>query len=82
MFGERGDEILVGVIALAIVPLLVRRIVRALSTGVMPLYRTRLNRAEAGSTKFNALVALNVAAALLMLVIGLDLLLGLGLRLT
>ena len=46
----------------------------------MPLYRTRLRRADMGEGKFAALVALNVALVVVLLVIAADLLFGLGLR--
>ncbi len=78
MFGEgKGEQIFVGIVSLVVVGLLVRRIVQALRTAVILLYRTRLSRAEAGDAKFNALVVLNVAAAILMAVIATDLLLEL-----
>lgn len=80
MLSERGDDLLVGAIMLALVPLLVLRIVRALHSGSMPLYRRRVTRAETGNGKFTALIVLNALAALGLLVMAADLLLGLGLR--
>lgn len=74
-----GENLLVGALALAAAALLALRVVRALRTGEVPLYRTRIDRADAGDGKFFGLVALNLAAMILLLVIAADLLLGLGL---
>ena len=79
--GLREQKLLgtwVGPAILAVV--LVLRIGRALRTGEVPLYRTRLNRMEAGDGRFFALVALNGVAFLAMFVIAADLIFGLGLR--
>ena len=76
----RPDELLVGALALLLAALLVRRVIVALRTGEVPLYRSRLNRAEAGEAKFRTLLALNALGALALTVIGLDLLLGLDLK--
>lgn len=76
----RPDEMLVGALALLLAALLVRRVIVALRSGEVPLYRTRLTRAEAGETKFRTLLALNALGALALAIIGLDLLLGLGLK--
>jgi hypothetical protein len=75
-----GENLFVGLVALAVAAALALRIARALRTGEVPLYRTRVSRAEAGAAKFHALVGLNALAMLLLLVIAADLLLGLGLR--
>ena len=75
-----GEDILLGVVALMLAALLVRRIAQALRTGEVPLYRTRISRDEAGPAKFAALVALNALVLVVMLVIAADMLLGLGLR--
>jgi len=74
-----GENILVGIVALALLPVIAWRIVRGLRDGSLPLYRTRLRRADS-SSKFNALLALHVLAFFLILAIAGDLLLGLGLR--
>lgn len=76
----RGEDLLVGAICLIMALLLVGRIGRALRMGEVPLYRTRLTRAEAGDAKFFTLVALNAILFVAMFVIAADLLLGLGLR--
>ena len=81
MFGEgRAEEILVGAIAAVLAALLARRIFVALREGVIPIYRTRIERGEAGDAKFFALVGINIALLALMIGIALDLLLGLGWR--
>lgn len=81
MFGEgRAEEILVGAIAAVLAALLARRIFLALREDVIPIYRTRMARGEAGDAKFYALVGINIALLALMVGIALDLLLGLGWR--
>ena len=75
-----GENLFVGFVALAAAAALAVRIIRALRRGEVPLYRSRLSRAEAGSVKFNAIVAINAVAMVVLLVIAADLLLGLGLR--
>jgi hypothetical protein len=75
-----GEDLLLGGVCALLAIVLALRIVRAFRTGVIPLYRTRLNRAEAGEGKFFALVAINAALMLLLAGIAADLLLGLGLR--
>ena len=54
-----GEDILLGVVALMLAALLARRIVQAMRTGEVPLYRTRISQGEAGPAKFAALVGLN-----------------------
>jgi hypothetical protein len=80
MVSERGDELFVGTVCAVLTVLLVVRIGRALRTGEIPLYRTRLRRGEAGDARFLVLVALNVGLFVLMFVIAADLLLGLRLQ--
>ena len=46
----------------------------------MPLYRTRLRKADVSSTKYKALVLFNAALVGVILVVAVDLLLGLDLR--
>lgn len=75
-----GENLFVGIVALLGALALAWRLFGALRTGEVPLYRSRLNRAEAGSAKFHALVGLNALAMVALLVIAADLLLGLGLR--
>ena len=76
----RVEELFVGAVCVVLALLLVRRIALALRTGEIPLYRTRLRRAEAGDARFWALVAINAGLFVLLFVIAADLLLGLRLR--
>lgn len=75
-----GENIFVGLVALALLPVIGWRIWRGLKDGQLPLYRTRINRDEAGAAKFNTLLALHVLVLLVIAVVAADLLLGLGLR--
>jgi len=75
----RGEEMLVGLIAVALLPLIGLRIWRGVRHGRMPIYRAYRDRAESAA-KFNVLLALNVLAFLLIALVPADLLLGLGLR--
>jgi hypothetical protein len=75
----RGEETLVGLVALALVPLIGLRIWRGLRDGRLPLYRTYQERADS-TAKFNLLLALHAIAFLLIALVAADLLLGLGLR--
>jgi len=74
-----GENLLVGLIALALLPLIALRIWRGVRDGRMPIYRAHLDRAESAA-KFNVLLALNAVAFLLIALVAADLLLGLGLR--
>ncbi len=74
-----ADELLIGVVALLLVPLIAWRILRGLRDGRLPLYRTRIGR-EAGRGRFEVLLVLHVLSLLLAGGIAADLLLGLGLR--
>lgn len=74
----RGEELLVGLVALALVPLIALRIVRGLRDGRLPLYRTHITRGA--GARFVVLLALHVISLLLAAGIAADLLLGLGLR--
>lgn len=73
------EDLLVGLFALALVPLIAVRIRRGLRDGRLPIYRTRLRR-EDDRTKFAVLLALHAATLVVVAVIAADLLLGLGLR--
>ena len=75
----RSEEVLVGIVALALLPFLALRLVRGIRDGQLPLYRTRVRR-EIGAARFNFLLALNVLALLVVAVVAADLLLHLGLR--
>ena len=81
MFGEgRAEEILVGVVCAVLVGILAGRIRMAMRDGVIPLYKVRKTRAELGAARFNALVGINVLAAILLATIAADLILDLDLR--
>ena len=77
---DRGAELIIGVGCAVLALLLVLRIGRALRTGEVPLYRSRLTRVEAGDARFFVLLGINVLAFVAMFVIAADLVLGLGLR--
>ncbi|WP_260483323.1 hypothetical protein [Sphingomicrobium flavum] len=81
MFGEgRTEEIVVGIIALVLALLLAARVRWADATGQIPLWRKQTTRAELGEAKFRALQVINIAVMMLLIVAGLDMLLGLNLR--
>ena len=75
----QGENLFVGLVALALLPVIGLRIWRGIRYGQLPLYRTRFDRSE-GIAKFNVLLGLHVLVMLLVGVIAVDLLLGLGLR--
>jgi hypothetical protein len=77
---DRGAELIIGLGCAVLAVLLVLRIGRALRTGEVPLYRSRLTRADAGDARFFVLLGINVLAFVAMFVIAADLVLGLGLR--
>ena len=74
-----GENLLVGLIALALLPAIGWRIWRGLKHGQLPLYKTRIDR-SAGGGKFTFLLVLHVLIFLLIAVVAADLLLGLGLK--
>jgi len=76
---SRSDDLLVGLVALALVPLIGLRILRGFREGRLPIYRTHLSRAEGGS-RFGVLMTLHIISLLLVAAVAADLLLGLGLR--
>lgn len=76
---SQTENILVGLLALALLPVIGWRIWRGLKQGELPLYKTRLDR-SAGAAKFNLLLGLHVLLFLLIAVVAADLLLGLGLK--
>lgn len=75
-----GENLLVGLLALALVPVIGWRVWRGIRHGQLPLYRTRIDRREAGAAKFNVLLGLHLLIMLLLAVIAVDLLFGLGLK--
>lgn len=73
------EQMLVGLVALAVVPLIALRLWRGLRDGRLPLYRTYVGREESGS-KFGLLFALHALSFVVVALIAADLLLGLGWR--
>jgi len=77
--GTSTENLLVGLIALALLPVTAWRIWRGVKQGELPLYKTRIGR-SAGAGKFNFLLGLHALIFLLIAVVAADLLLGLGLK--
>jgi hypothetical protein len=75
----RSEDIFVGLVALAILPLIALRIVRGLRDGRLPLYRTYVERGE-GEAKFKVLLAVHALSFVVVAILAADLLFGLGLR--
>lgn len=73
------EDLLVGLVALALLPLIGWRILRGLRDGRLPLYRTNLAREEDGA-KFAVLLGLHGLSFILIGAVAADLLFGLGLR--
>lgn len=73
------ENLLVGLVALALVPLIALRLWRGLRDGRLPLYRTYVAR-DAGGARFGILIALHALSLVLVAGIAADLLLGLGWR--
>ena len=74
-----GEDLLVGLIALALLPMIAWRVGRGLREGRLPLYRTYVSRDEAGS-KFGLLLALHALSFVLVAIIAADLIFQLGLK--
>ena len=74
-----SDDLLVAVVAIALVPLIGLRIWRGMRDGRLPLYRTRIDRAG-NAARFNFLLFLHFASLLLIAAVAADLLFNLGLR--
>ena len=74
-----AENLLVGIIALALLPLIAGRIVRGLREQRLPLYRSYVRRSD-GAAKFNILFALHAVSLLVVAAIAADLLFNLGLR--
>jgi predicted small integral membrane protein len=73
------EDVLVGLVALALVPLIGWRILRGFREGRLPIYRTYLTRGESGS-RFGVLMALHILSLIVVGLVAADLLLNLGLR--
>ena len=68
-----SEDLLVGLIALALLPLIAMRIRRSLREGRVPLYRTYLSREE-NESKFRLMLGLHALSFLVVAVIAFDLL--------
>jgi len=75
----QGENIFVGLLALALLPVIGWRIIRGLRDGRLPVYRTYLNRDDSGA-KFTVLLALHALTFGLIALVAADLLFNLGLR--
>jgi hypothetical protein len=75
----RSEDLLAGLVALALLPLIAWRVRRGLKEGRLPLYRTYVGRGEAGS-KFGLLLALHALSFVLIAAIAADLIFQLGLK--
>jgi hypothetical protein len=73
-----GGDLLVGLAALALVPVIGWRIARGLREGRLPLYRAYVERTGAAA-KFNVLLVLHALSLILIALVAADLLLDLGL---
>lgn len=74
-----GSDLLMGLFAAALVPIISLRIIRGLREGRLPVYRTQLSREE-DAGKFGALLDLHCASLVLIGAIAANLLFKLGLR--
>ena len=74
-----GEDLLAGLVALALLPLIAWRIRRGLREGRLPLYRTYVERGEAGS-KYGLLLALHAISFVLVALIAADLIFQLDLK--
>lgn len=75
----RSENIFVGLVALALLPVIGWRIWRGVRDGRLPVYRTSFNREE-GRAKFVALLGLHALSFVLIALVAADLLFDLGLR--
>jgi hypothetical protein len=75
----RGEDLLVGLVALALLPLIGLRLYRGLRDGRLPVYRATISREESAG-KFWLLFVLHAASLVVVALVAADLLLGLGLR--
>ena len=74
-----SEDLIVGLFALSLLPLIALRLRRGLREGRLPIYRTSLERTESRS-RFAVLMGLHVLSFVLIALVGADLLLDLGLR--
>lgn len=73
------DEILVGFVAMILVPIIAGRILRGLRTGRLPLYRTYILR-EDDRAKFGVLLGLHGLSLIIVALVAVDLLFNLDLK--
>lgn len=74
-----NEDLLVGLIALAVVPLIFFRIRRGVEEGRLPIYRAYVSLAEQPG-RYRVMLAIHILTLLLAAVIAIDLILGLDLR--
>jgi hypothetical protein len=74
-----SQDMLVGGIAALVAGMILSRIVRGLREGRLPLYRTYIER-EAGTAKFNTVLALHVLSLIAVAWIAIDLLLEVDMK--
>ena len=74
-----SEDLLVGLVAAALLPLIAWRILRGLREGRLPLYRTYIQRGD-NAAKFGVLLALHALSFLLIGLVAGDLLFHLGIR--
>jgi hypothetical protein len=77
--GARAGDLMVGLLALALVPLIALRLWRGVRDGRLPLYRSYVAR-DAGQGRFGFLLALHALSLVLIAGIAADLLFNLGIR--
>ena len=75
----QAEDLFVGLVGLALLPMIAWRVRRGLMEGRLPIYRTYLSRGDAGS-KFALLLGLHVLSFIVVAVIAADLLFQLGLK--
>ena len=74
-----GEDLLVGLIGLALLPMIAWRIRRGIREGRLPVYRTYHSREES-EAKFRVLLALHAVSFAVVALITADLLFGLDLK--
>jgi hypothetical protein len=75
----RGEELFIGIVGVALLPMIAWRIHRGLTEGRLPIYRTYLTRQQNGA-KFQVLLALHALSFIVMAVIAADMLFELRLK--
>ena len=75
----RSEELFIGLVGLALLPMIAWRIRRGLREGRLPVYRTYLTREE-NAAKFRVLLGIHVVSFLVVAVIAVVMLFGLRLK--